>query len=91
MDVARTAAGKYTVTFQNNDIGYLVAVYPRVHGATGMTGLGGMCTGFAYTANVTSSTSTLLVEFSTAGTPTDPVSGAVFTLEVIFATPGTTP
>lgn len=69
VSVARTADGKFTVTFGDANFGTLIGAEIIVHNAAGTAPLVGACPLLAYTKNVTTVTSTTAIEIWDLATP----------------------
>ena len=67
--VARTATGKFTVTFNDADLGTLISADIQVNNAAGTAPLVGNVPLLTYTRNVTATTSTCAIEIWDLATP----------------------
>lgn len=85
--VARTADGKFTVTFNDADLGTLIGADIIVHNAAGTAPLLGSAPLLAYTRNVTATTSTCAIEIWDLATPSlaIPAANAIVEFKFKFA------
>lgn len=90
--VARTADGKFTVTFNDPNLGTLIGCTVKVHNAAGTAGLVGFCPLLTYTANVSSTTSTAAIEIWDLATPSlaIPPASSIVEFQFTFAKVTTT-